>query len=84
MMKVEVMNQQTSIDKAARLREMRGSGLVAQGAVKQGVNGFIVSTLSLRNNGRKTEYRIGKDDSGKFICTCAEFGVEAQWDSAFA
>ncbi len=39
--------------KAAKLREMRGRGLVARNAVRREGNGYIVSELSLRNGGRR-------------------------------
>ncbi len=69
---------------AARLREMRGKGLVARDAVRRDGNSYVVSALSLRDEGRSREYRVNQDESDKLICTCAEFGVEAQSDSDFA
>jgi hypothetical protein len=71
-------------DKAARLREMRGKGLVARDAVRRDGGSYVVSEVSLRNGGRKREYRLGKDENGKLTCTCAGLGVKAQSDSDFA
>ncbi len=79
------MSQQTGNDsKAARLRAMRGKGLVARDAVRRDGNGYVVSILSLRNGGRKRENRVSKDENGRLNCTCVEYGAEAQSDSAFA
>ncbi len=71
-------------DKAARLREMRGRGLVARDAVRRDDKGYVVSELSIRNGGREREYRVGKDENGKLICTCAGFRVEVPSNSDFA
>ena len=70
--------------KAAKLREMRGRGLVARNAVRREGNGYIVSELSLRNGGRKIEYRVREDNTRKLICTCAGFRVEIPSNSDFA
>jgi len=71
-------------DKAARLREMRGRGLVARDAVRRDGKGYVVSELSLRNGGRKREYSVSKDENGNLICTCAGFRVEMPSKSDFA
>jgi len=79
------LNLQIGYDgKAARWREMRGKGLVARDAVRRDGNSYVVSEVSLRDEGRSREYRVNQDVSNKLICTCAEFGVEAQSDSDFA
>ena len=44
---------------AARWREMRGKGLVARDAVQRDGNSYVVSEVSLRDGGRKREYRVG-------------------------
>lgn len=55
------MNGQISSNgKAAKLQEMRGRGLVARDAVRrEGGDSYVVSEVSLRDGGRKREYRVG-------------------------
>lgn len=71
-------------DKAAKLREMRGRGLVACDAVRRDGESYVVTELSLRNGGCKREYCVSKDEDGKLICTCAGFRVETPSRSDFA
>lgn len=72
-----------TIDKEADLREKRGLGLVARGAVRPGGAHFVVETTSFRRGG-KSRYEVRRDEAtGRVGCTCLEYEQEARTNPKF-
>ncbi len=67
------------------LREKRGQGLAARDAVRRDGDSFLVSNLSLHRSHHRgaTGYRVSRAASGRAICTCAEFELEAGGNPTF-
>jgi len=79
-----MITQTDAKDKATNLGRMRGKGLIARNAVVPDGDSFLIALYSLRNSGRKMEIHVGRNESGRFVCSCAEFEHEAVASEDFA
>lgn len=78
------MNTQlTTNDKQADLREKRGRGLVAQGAVRRERDHYVIEPKSFQRSS-KSKFEVRRDEqTGRVSCTCLEYEQEARTDSKF-
>jgi hypothetical protein len=69
------------LDKKAMMRDKRAQGIAAMGLVTREGDRFRVTTPTLR--GRRANYEVWRDETGKVRCTCLEFEEQSAVDPAF-
>lgn len=71
----------TVLDKKVILRDKRAQGIAAMGLVTREGDRFRVQTPSLR--GRRTNYEVWRDDTGRVRCTCLEYEEQSASDGGY-